>query len=130
MDELTRLHGCQFTLDSREERMTWKTAPVLGLLMLAVALISLLYTAARVQFGMKDMPFGPNGVDMAVLIGLINVSAAVLAFASAAMCKRQAKQPTRSQVAAFPDLARAPATPVADASRTVATLAVPVEVGG
>ena len=80
-----------FYMDSREERMTWKTAPVLGLLMLAVALISLLYTAARVQFGMKDMPFGPNGVDMAVLIGLINVSAAVLAFACAAMCKRHGK---------------------------------------
>jgi hypothetical protein len=77
-------------LDDGQAHMRWPTASTLGLLALGVGLISVLYAAVRVQFNYK-LPFGPNGLDMAVLIATINVAGALLAFASAALCKHQTK---------------------------------------
>jgi hypothetical protein len=77
-----------------------------------VALASLFYAAAQVQYKF-NVPFGPNGVDMAVLLVVLNVSAALLAFASAALCKRQAEtSPSgQQQPPVLHDLPRTPVIP-------------------
>jgi hypothetical protein len=64
---------------------------------------------------------------MAVLIAAVNVSAAVLAFASAALCKRQAIASPQRSHAASRDLAPAPA--IVDALSADATLSLPVGAG-
>ena len=66
-----------------------RTASTISLLVAGVALASLFYAAALVQHKF-NVPFGPNGADLAVLMVVINVSAALLAFASAALFKRHA----------------------------------------
>ena len=70
--------------------MRWRTASTISLLVAGVALASLFYAAAQVQYKF-NLPFGPNGADLAVLMVVINVSAALMAFACAALCKRQAE---------------------------------------
>jgi hypothetical protein len=68
----------------------WRIASTLSLLAAGVALASLFYAAAQVQHKF-NVPFGPNGADLATLMVIINVSAASMAFACAALCKRQAE---------------------------------------
>jgi hypothetical protein len=68
----------------------WTTASTILLLVAGVASAAIFYAAALVQHSFK-VPFGPNGADLAVLMVVINVLAAVMAFACAAFCKRQAE---------------------------------------
>ena len=77
-------------MDDGMGQMRWRTASTISLLAAGVALASLFYAAAQVQHQF-NVPFGPNGADLAVLMIVINVSAALMAFASAALCKRQAE---------------------------------------
>ena len=75
-----------------------------------VALASLFYAAAQVQHKF-NLPFGPNGADLAVLMIVINVSAALMAFACAALCKRQAEtSPNGPQPPVRQDPPRTPVT--------------------
>ena len=77
-------------MDDRMQQVRRRTASTISLLVAGVALASLFYAAAQVQHKFK-VPFGPNGADLAVLMVVINVSAALMAFACAALCKRQAE---------------------------------------
>lgn len=77
-------------MDDRTQQARRRTASTISLLVAGVALASLAYAAAQVQHKFK-VPFGPNGADLAVLMVVINVSAALMAFACAALCKRQAE---------------------------------------
>jgi hypothetical protein len=96
-------------MDDGTGRIWWKTASTLLLLAAGVALASLFYAAAQVQHKFK-VPFGPNGADLAVLMVIINVSAASMAFACAALCKRQAETtPNPPQPVMRRDLPRTPA---------------------
>jgi hypothetical protein len=101
-----------------------RTASTISLLVAGVALASLFYAAAQVQHKF-DVPFGPNGVDLAVLMVVINVSAALIAFACAALCKRQAETspngplqlPVRqdlSRAGGYVDAQLAPAVPTGE----------------
>lgn len=103
-----------------------RTASTISLLVTGVALASLFYAAAQVQHKF-NVPFGPNGADLAVLMVVINVSAALMAFACAALCKRQAEtSPTGPQRQNLPrtpvmeftgghvDAPLAPAVPIAE----------------
>jgi hypothetical protein len=106
-----------------------RTASTILLLVAGVALASLFYAAAQVQhkFNVPFVPFGPNGADLAVLMGVINVSAALMAFACAALCKRQAEKlpdgPQRQYLSRSPvmefagvhvDAPLAPAVPIGE----------------
>ena len=84
-------------MDDGVGRMWWKTVPTIAILAAGVALASLSYAAAQVRHQLQ-LPFGTNGVDLAALVIIINVSAASMAFACAALCKRQAETaPDRPQ---------------------------------
>jgi hypothetical protein len=91
-----------------------RTASTISLMVAGVALAALFYTAAQVQHNFK-VPFGPNGADLAVLMVVINVSAALMAFACAALCKRQAEtSPNGPQPPVRQDLPRTPVAPVTE----------------
>lgn len=77
-------------MDGHMRQLQWRTGSAVSLLVAGVAAASLFYAAAQVQYKF-EVPFGPNGVDFAVLMVVLNVSAAVLAFASAALCRPQAE---------------------------------------
>lgn len=77
-------------MDHRGQQPSRRTASTIGLVVVGVALASLIYAAAQVQYKF-EVPFGANGADLAVLMIVINVSAAVMAFACASLCKRQAE---------------------------------------
>jgi uncharacterized membrane protein YidH (DUF202 family) len=77
-------------MDDGMGQMRWRTTSTISLLVAGVALASLFYAAAQVQHKF-NVPFGPNGADLAVLMVVINVSAALMAFVCAALCKRQAE---------------------------------------
>ena len=97
-------------MDDRMQQVRRRTASTISLLVAGVALASLSYAAAQVQHKFK-VPFGPNGADLAVLMVVINVSAALMAFACAALCKRQAEtSPSGPQPPVRQDLPRTPVT--------------------
>ena len=97
-------------LDERTQQATWRTASAISILAAGVALASLFYAAAKVQHKFH-VPFGPNGADLAVLMVVINVSAASMAFGCAALCKRQAEtSPDGPQPPVRQDLPRTPVT--------------------
>jgi hypothetical protein len=103
-----------------------RTASTISLLVAGVALASLFYAAAQVQHKF-NMPFGPNGADLAVLMVVINVSAALMAFACAALCKRHAETSPNA-----PQRQDLPRTPVMEFPRGVhvdAPLAPAVQTG-
>jgi hypothetical protein len=101
-----------FYMDEQVHRRRWSAASTISLLAGGVALASLFYAAARVQLGF-NLPFGPNGLDLAVVMVVINVSAALMAFACAALCKRQAEtSPDNRQLPAPQDLPRPCVMPV------------------
>jgi hypothetical protein len=77
-------------MDDGMERMWWKTVSTILILAIGVALAALFYAAAQVQHQLR-LSFGTNGVDLAALMIIVNVSAASTAFACAALCKRQAE---------------------------------------
>lgn len=77
-------------LDDEAEQQSWRTVSTLAFLALGTGMVSVLYSAARIQFAFEK-EFGAKGLDMAVLIAAINISAAMLAFAIAGPCKRQAE---------------------------------------
>ena len=84
-------------MDDGVGRWRWKTVPTILILAAGVALASLSYAAAQVQHQLQ-LPFGTNGVDLAALMIIINVSAASMAFTCAALCKRLAETaPDRPQ---------------------------------
>ncbi len=117
-------------MDDGIRRTRWKTTSTVSVLAAGVALASLFYAAAQVQYKF-NVPFGPNGVDMAVLLVVLNVSAALLAFASAALCKRQAEtSPSgQQQPPVLHDLPRTPVMPTT-AVYADAPLAPAVPAGG
>ena len=95
-------------------QMRWRTASAISLLAAGVASASLFYAAAKVQYE-YSVPFGPNGADLAVLMVVLNVSAALLAFASAALCKRHADtSPIGTQATVRQDLPRTPGAPITE----------------
>ena len=77
-------------LDEEAEQQSWRALSMLAFLALGAGIFSVLYTAARIQFSFEK-EFGAYGLDMAVLIAAINISAAMLAFTIAGLCKRQAE---------------------------------------
>ena len=102
-------------MDEHMPQPKWGTASAVPLLAGGVALGSLFYAAARVQYGYK-LPFGSNGADFAVLMIVINVSAALMAFGCAALCKRQAETPPDGpQPTVRQDLRRTPLTRITTA---------------
>jgi hypothetical protein len=94
-------------MDENDEHVRCGTRNVLLLLIPGVAAASFFYAAARVQY--QFGPFGPNGLDLAVLLAAINMAAAGLAFASATLCKRQTRAPGASANASAPIQAPNPA---------------------
>jgi hypothetical protein len=101
-------------MDDGIRHMKWRTASAISVLAAGVALASLFYAAAQVQYKF-NVPFGRNGADLAVLMVILNVSAALLAFASAALCKRQAESsPNGPQPPVQQDLPRTPVTPTTE----------------
>lgn len=97
-------------MDDGTGQMRWKTTSTISLLVAGVALASLFYAAAQVQHKFH-VPFGLNGADLAVLMVVINISAALMAFVCAALCKRQAEtSPNRPQPLMRQDLPRTPLT--------------------
>ncbi|NGO50298.1 hypothetical protein [Allomesorhizobium camelthorni] len=112
-------------MDDRTQPPRWRAASTISLLVAGVALASLFYAAAQVQHKF-DAPFGPNGADLAVLMVVINVSAALMAFVCAALCKRQAE--TSPNGPRRQDLPRTPVTEFAG-GRVDAPLAPAVPTG-
>ncbi len=115
-------------MDDQAQPGNWRTASTISMLVVGVAFASLFYAAAQVQHKFQ-IPFGPNGADLAVLMVVINVSAALMAFACAALCKRQTvaspndpqspvrQDPTPTTVRTgrvYVDAALAPAVPVSE----------------
>jgi hypothetical protein len=100
-------------LDEGIRQMRWRTVSSISLLAAGVAIASLFYAAAQVQ-NKFNVPFGPNGVDLAVLMVVLNVSAALLAFASAALCKRQTEPSLEDPQPPVRDVPRAPVASVTD----------------
>ena len=90
-----------------------RTLSKIAVLVAGVALASLFYAVAQVQHRF-NVPFGPNGADLAVLMIVINVAAALMAFACAALCKRQAELlPDDAQPLVRQDAPRMAVAPVA-----------------
>lgn len=115
-------------MDDGVAQLRGHAAPMLGFLTLGVGLISVLYVATRIEFAFGK-EFGANGLDMAVLIAGINISAAMLAFASAALCKRQAEASRRNRQSVLAGSASAAATTVATPQTGVVGLVSPSPAG-
>ena len=115
-------------MDDGLAQLRGRAAPMLGFLTLGVGLISVLYVATRIEFAFGK-EFGANGLDMAVLIAAINISAAMLAFASAALCKRQAETSRRNRQSVLAGPAGAAATTVATPQTGVVGLVSPSAAG-
>lgn len=77
-------------MDDDLRKMRWGKPITVTLTGLEVALVAVFYAATLVQ-SRFHVAFGPNGLDLAVLMVLVNVSGALLALASAAICKGQAQ---------------------------------------
>lgn len=100
-------------MDDRTQHAWQRTALRILLVVTGVAAASLFYAAARVQYA-YERPFGPDGADLAILMIVINVSAALMAFACAALCKRHADLlPEDAQQAVRQDVPRPAVAPAA-----------------
>jgi hypothetical protein len=100
-------------MDSGAEQKRWSTAYTISLLTAGVALASFFYAAAQVRYKF-NLTFGPNGADLIILMIVLNVSAAMLAFASAVLCKRQADNPDEPQPPVRGDPPAAPTMPITE----------------
>jgi len=85
-------------LEGNRNNSAWK------LMGMVVGVSVLSFICAFVQIRMLfNLPFGRHGLDLAVVMVVINVSAALIAFACAALCKRHAETPLCVRVAADAD---------------------------
>ena len=96
-------------MDEHSQQTRWRTASAIPVLTGAVTLASIFYAATMVPHTYKGCTFGPCGLDYAVAIIVINVSAALMALGCAAFCKRQAwPTPDGEQVSTRRDLPSMP----------------------